>query len=84
MSDRARRPVPAIAAAAVALVSWLAAQAAPRGSEAEPIDFRAIFGERYDDAVDYLQQNPWDALGLRLPGAAHLTVQFRPSAGASL
>lgn len=33
---------------------------------AEPPDFRAIFGERYADAVNYLEQNPRIAQGLRL------------------
>ena len=66
MNDRARRTAPWTASAAVALAGWLAAPAPPRGAEAEAPDFRAIFGERYDDAVDYLEQNPRIAQGLRL------------------
>jgi hypothetical protein len=53
-----------IAATAVALFGMLAAPAAHAAVE----DYRAIFGERYTEAEDYLKQNSW------IVGVLHLSA----------
>ena len=74
MTDSARRQARVIAAAAVALFGLLAAPAPPvvrDGGE----DYRAIFGERYAEAEDYLKQNSWIVGVLHLPAEeAHLAL----------
>jgi hypothetical protein len=65
LTDSARRHTRVIAATAVALFGMLAA---PAGRDAGE-DYRAIFGEKYADAENYLKQNSWIAGGLHLPAA---------------
>jgi hypothetical protein len=66
LTDRARRPVRAAAAAAVVLFGMVLPSAS-QTVQATAGDYRAIFGDKFVEAENYLRENPWIAEGLQLP-----------------